>query len=351
MTPLDSTTRAEGGDYERLTKVQKLAALLVMLGPENAATVLKRFELPEVETITAEMAKMQLISQEIQQELLREFSEVAVQAGASLAGGVDAARATLEKTVGLFKATEIIGRVSPTRTPLVAMQEVAEMEPRQIFNLIREEQPQTVALVLSYVETEKAAECLTYFPPDARDRILERVATLGPTPIEVVETVVKVLVSKRGSQQVRALNQTGGVKTAADLLNAMDKNAGKSVLASIEERNAELGTAIRQKMFTFEDMVRLEPATLQRILREVDLRDLAIALKTASDNLKQALLGCISKRAAETVQEEISFMGPMKLRDIESSQMKIIEAVRKLEAEGDVDLAETTRKGARYAMA
>jgi flagellar motor switch protein FliG len=348
MTP-DTDNKSAASEYGRLTKFQKLAALLVMLGPDNASAVLKRFDLIEVEAISTEMAKMPMISQETQQELLREFSDVALQAGASLTAGLDVARNTLEKTVGLFKATEIMGRVSPARTPVAAMQEVVDMEARQIFNLIRGEQPQMVALVLSYVGTDKAAECLTYFHVDVRDRILERVATLAPTPIEVVETVVKVLVSKRGSNQTRALNQTGGVKTAADLLNAMDKNTGKSLLASIEERNAELGAAIRQKMFTFEDLVRLDTVALQRILREVDLRDLAIALKTASDTLRQALLGCISKRAAETVQEEIAFMGPIKLRDIEGAQMKIIESVRKLEAEGDVDLGEANSKGGRYA--
>jgi len=350
MTP-DTDTKSASGEYAKLTKFQKLAALLAMLGSDNAAAVLKRFEIQEVEAISTEMAKMPMISQETQQELLKEFSEVAVQAGASLAAGVDAARATLEKTVGVFKATEIIGRVSPARTPVAAMQEVVDMEPRQIFNLIREEQPQTVALVLSYVGTDKAAECLAYFHADVRDRILERVATLAPTPIEVVETVVKVLISKRGSNQTRALNQTGGIKTAADLLNAMDKAAGKSLLAAIEERNAELGMAIRQKMFTFEDLARLDTTALQRILREVDLRDLAISLKTASDGLRQALLGCISKRAAETVQEEIAFMGPIKLRDIEAAQLKIIESVRKLEAEGDVDLGEASRKGGRFETA
>ena len=350
MTPPDTDPKAATSEYSRLSKIQKLAILLVMLGPDNASTVLKRFDLQEVEAISTEMARMPMISEEVQHELLMEFSEVAVQAGASLTAGLDVARATLEKAVGLFKATEIIGRVSPTRTPVAAMQEVVDKEPRQIFNLIRDEQPQTVALVLSYVGTEKAAECLTYFHSDLRDRILERIASLAPTPIEVVETVVRVLVSKRGSNQTRALNQTGGVKTAADLLNAMDKNTGKSLLAAIEERNAELGMAIRQKMFTFEDLIRLDQVALQRILREVDLRDLAIALKTASETLKLSLLGCISKRAAETVQEEIAFMGPIKLRDIEGAQIKIIEAVRKLETDGEVDLGEVNRRGGRYAM-
>src|SRR5208337_3454835 len=140
------------------------------------------------------------------------------------------------------------------------------------------------------------------------------------------------LVAKRGVSRTRALSQTGGVKTAADLLNSMDKTQGKSLLGSIEERNPELGQAIRQKMFTFEDLAGLDTVMLQRILREVDLRELALALKSASEKLKSTLLGCITKRAAEAVQEEMSFMGPVRLRDIESAQMRVIDAVRRLEA-------------------
>lgn len=346
MSAVDTHTPApKPSAAAKLTKIQKLANLLIMLGPEGASRILKNLEPAEVEAISAEMTNITLLDQDLQRELLDEFSDLAVQAGTSITGGLDFTRVALEKAVGLFKASEIIGRVAPTRTPVVAMQSVADMESRQIFNLIRHEQPQTIALVLSYLTPEKAAETMTFFHVETRDRIIERIATLAPTPIEVVEKVVEVLVSKRGVSQTRALNQTGGLKTAADLLNSMDKNIGKSLLTAIEERNAELGLAIRQKMFTFEDLGRLEVNLLQRILREVDLRDLSIALKTASDKLKTALLGCISKRAAETVNEEISFMGPVKLRDVESAQLRIIEIVRKLESEGEIDLGDARKGG------
>jgi flagellar motor switch protein FliG len=215
------------------------------------------------------------------------------------------------------------------------------MEPRQLYNLIRHEQPQTIALVISYVAPEKAAQSLEFFAAEQRDKILERVATLAPIPVEVVEKVVELLLARRGVSQTRALNQTGGIKSAADVLNSMDKAHGKTLLSTLEERNPELGEAIRQKMFTFEDLVNLDAPILQRILREVDVRELALALKrNASDKLKAKLLGSISKRAAETVQEEMNFMGAVRLRDIESAQLRIIEAVRRLEAEGAVDLSE-----------
>lgn len=327
----------------KLTRIQKLASVLVMLGPDGAGRILKNLDPTEVEALCTEMTNIPMVDQDLQTELLEEFAEIAVQASSSISGGLDFTRSALEKAVGLFKASEIIGKVAPMRTPVVAMQSVSDMESRQIFNLIRHEQPQTIALVLSYLTPVKAAETMAYFHVEMRDKIVERIATLAPTPIEVVEKVVEVLVSKRGVSQTRALNQTGGLKSAADLLNSMDKALGKSLLTAIEERNAELGLAIRQKMFTFEDLSRLDAPVLQRILREVDLRDLAIALKTSSDKLKNALLGCISKRAAETVSEEIAFMGPIKLRDVEGAQMRIIEIVRKLETEGEVDLGDAAK--------
>ena len=342
MPPPSPNAEMKSGEAAKeiagLTKVQKLAALLVMLGTDSAAQVLKSFEPEEVELITSEMAKITLIGQELQRDLLIEFSDVALQAGTSIHGGLDFARLSLEKALGVFRATDIINRVAPSRGSLAAMQGISDMEPRQIYNLLRHEQPQTVALVLSFIPPDKAAAVFALISPDQRERVLERLATLSPTPIEVVEKVVGILNTKLGVRQTRALNQTGGVKTAADILNSMEKSSGKSLLLSIEEHNPDLCQAIRQKMFTFEDLAALEPQALQRILREVDMRDLAMALKTASDKLKTTLLGCISKRAAETVQEEITYMGPVRLRDIESAQIRVIDAVRKLESEGDIEL-------------
>lgn len=340
---------AQRSETKSLSRQQKLADLLVILGTDSAAQLLRGFEPLEVETICSEMAKFTMIGQELQTEILREFSEVAVEAGTAVRGGVDVTRTTLEKAIGVFKATEILSRVAPTRSSVAAIQEIVDMEPRQVYNLIRHEQPQTVALILSYIGADKAAEALSFFQPDHRDKILERVATLAPTPIEVVEKVVAVLVAKRGVNQTRALSQTGGVKTAADLLNAMDKNQGKTLLGVLEERNPELSQAIRQKMFTFEDLANLDTTVLQRILRDVDLRELALALKSASEQLKTKLLACITKRAAETVQEEMTFMGPVRLRDIETAHLHVIDAVRRLETEGAIDLGEARKEG-QYEM-
>jgi flagellar motor switch protein FliG len=172
---------------------------------------------------------------------------------------------------------------------------------------------------------------------ELRQDVIERLATLAPTPVEVVEKVIEVLNKKMGGRGTRALNQTGGLKSAASLLNALDKNLAKSLILSIEEHNHDLGQSIRQKMFTFEDIVTLDTQSIQKILREVDMRDLAISLKTASEQLRTTLLTAISKRAAESVKDEMSYMGPLKMREIEQAQMRIIEVMRRLEAEGEIE--------------
>ncbi len=321
-----------------MTKVQKLATLLIILGPEPAATFLKQLDEPELEAVTTEMAKIPYVTQDLRREVLAEFTEVAVEAGSCVLGGLDYTKNTLEKSFGQFRASNIISRVAPARTTPGAMQQIMEMDARQIFNLIKLEQPQTIALLASYLAPEKGSALLMLLPSEVRDQVVERIATMAPTPIEVVERVVELLNQKLSGRQPRALNQTGGVKNAAELLNSVEKEVSKALLVTIEERNPELGAAIRHKMFTFEDLVQLDPASIQKVLREVEMRDLAMALKTASDRVKTLLLSCVSKRAAETVNEEIGFMGPLRLRDIEAAQGRIIEAVRRLEAEGEVDL-------------
>lgn len=334
----DAATSTPSTDISKLTKVQKLAVFLIVLGAESAAQIMKHLDEHELEAVSAEMSRQSLISQQLQAEILKEFSEVAVQASTSVRGGLDYAQATLEKAVGTFKASTVISRLSPMRAPVGAMQKLMDLETRQIFNLIKQEQAQTIALITSYLPSEKASQLLAMMRTEQRDQVVERLATLSPTPIEVVERVIEVLVSKLSAKPTRALNQTGGVKSAAEVLNALDKNTSKTILSAIEERNPDLGASIRKKMFTFEDLGQIDVSGLQKIMREVDIRDLAVALKTASEQLKKNLLGAISKRAAETVVEEMGFLGTIKLKEIEAAQMRIIDVVRRLETEGELEI-------------
>jgi flagellar motor switch protein FliG len=338
---------AAAAEVAKMTKVQRLAALLIVLGPESASLLLRQLDEHELEAVCTETTKLTMLSQEVQAEVLKEFSAIAVHASTALRGGIDFTQGTLERAVGLFKASNIISRVAPQRAPVAAIQQIVDLEARQLFNLVKTEQPQTIALIASYLTPEKASELIMLLRQELREDVVERLATLSPTPIEVVEKIVEVITQRLGGKHTRALNQTGGVRSAASILNALDKNISKSLLMILEERNPELGLSIRQKMFTFEDLRNLEVMALQRILREVDMRDLTVALKTCSEDLKNKLLSCISKRAAETVAEEISLMGPLKLRDIEAAQLRIIETVRRLESEGEIELGDSAKEGSK----
>ena len=333
---------AENGE---LNKTHQLAALLVMLGTDSASAILKQFQPREVEAISREMIRFNLISRETQASDLEEFSDVAISASTCVTAGVDYTRNTLEKAMGTFKAGDMMGRLQPNRAPGGAMQSISEMDPRHLFNLVRDEQMQTIAFVISYLAPDKASVLLSLLREDQRDQVIERLASLAPSPIEDAEKVVEVFNAKLGVKQTRALTQSGGITPAADILNAMDKTVSRSLLELIEGRNAELCQAIRKKMFTFEDLIRLQPAHIQRILRETDMKDLTYALKKTSEPLKKLMLGNISRRAAETVNEEMANLGTVKLKEVEAAQFRIIDAVRKLEAEGEIELGDGGAEG------
>jgi flagellar motor switch protein FliG len=339
--PVAEATPEAAAETSGLNKVQMLAALLVMLGTDSAAVILRQFQPREIEAISREMARFTLITREQQQQILEEFSSVALAASTSISAGADLTRHTLEKALGSFKASDVMGRVTTTRAPLGSMQVIAEMDPRQIFNLVRDEQVQAVTFVVSHLSPEKAAQVLNLLTPEKRELAIERLASLAATPVEVMEKVMEVLNTKLGAKQTRAMTQTGGVTTVADVLNAMDKTVSRDLLTNLENRNPELTNSIRKKMFTFEDLLLLGGGSIQRIMREIDMRDLTVALKKASTPLKNLLLSNISRRAAESVQEEIAFLGAVKARDVEAAQFRIIDAVRKLEAEGEIELEDS----------
>jgi flagellar motor switch protein FliG len=337
----NSNVAGAGPENASLNKTQQLAALMVMLGTESASVVMRQFPPREIEAISREMSRFNLISREQQNDILREFSNVAVTASTSICAGVDVARSTLEKALGTFKASDVLGRVSNSRPAIGGMHVIADMDPRHIFNLVRDEQVQTITFVASHLSPEKAAAVLNLLTPEKRELAIERLAALAPTPVEVAEKVAEVLTTKLGVKQTRAMTQTGGVTTVADVLNAMDKTVSRELLTSLESKNPDLTTSIRKKMFTFEDLLILGGPAIQRILREIDMRDLTVSLKKASEPLKKLILSNMSKRAAEGLQEELAFLAGVKNKDIEAAQFRIIEAVRKLEADGEIELDES----------
>jgi flagellar motor switch protein FliG len=339
MTP---TTRTHGQsaelDVKQLSRAQKLAALLIILGPDSAAEVLRGLDERDMATVTAAMTEMPVIDQRLQREVLREFSEVAVAASVGVTGGAEFARAAIEKALGQAGMRQFMGRFAVGGATASPIYMLAEKETRQLYNALKSEQPQTVALVISFLDRKKASELIGMFAEETRTQIVERLATLVPTPISVVETLGQRLLDRVGSHTALPFNQTGGVQPTATVLKAMDRAASKTLIEAVEKTNPELAKSIRNQMFTFADVAKLDVASLQKVLREIDSRALATALMTASDALKTKILSGLSKRAGEAIQEEMSFIGKVKPKEVESAQQSVIDVVRRLESEGQIEI-------------
>jgi flagellar motor switch protein FliG len=325
-------------DYTKLSRQQKLAILLITIGPEAAAEILKQFDDTEVEMLCREMSTFSMVPLEIQRQAMDEFTSVIGTSLTSALGGLPYAQRTLGIAKGDFKASSIMGRVGPVGSSVDVIKDISEMEGRQIFNLVKNEQPQTISFVLSYLDPAKSSQIFTLLSPDMREEVIERLGTIESTSLELVGKIVRSL-GKHFDTKVRpTFHASGGVRAVADLLNNLDKEMSKGLLVRLEERNAGLGGLVRKKMFSFEDLNRLQPTDLQRVLREVDSNNLAVAMKSASEALREKIFASISKRAAESLRDEISMLGPVRLKDVETAQDAIIHIVHRLEEEGQISL-------------
>jgi flagellar motor switch protein FliG len=324
-------------NYNELTKLQKLAVFFIVIGPEMAADMLRQFEDAEIEAICKEMTNFQVIDENLQREAVRGFSSVISTGVGAVSGGAAYARRILELAKGDASAANILDRIAPGSHSADGLKEIEEMEPRQIYNLMKHEQPQTIAFIISYLEPARAAAIIGLFPAQSRDEILEKLSTLNSTSVELVNKVAKSLTQNVQKQKV-TMHASGGVRVAAEILNTLDRETGKQILGRLEQRDPELGAAIRKRMFGFADLVRLEQKDLQRIMREVDTNDLVLALKSATPLLRDAICGSLSKRAAETLKEELEMLGSVRLKDVEAAQDRIIQVVRRLEEQEEISL-------------
>ncbi|MBK1878429.1 flagellar motor switch protein FliG [Pelagicoccus mobilis] len=325
-------------EYKSLSRIQRLATFLVVIGPDAAAHILKEFDDEAIELICKEMTSISAIEEDLQKAAVEEFSSFILSSYGSLLGGPLYTRRALEIAKGDFKATSILERIAPTSNSAEVIKEIEQMEPRQIFNMIKTEQAQTIAFVLSYLERDKAGPILGMFNHEVREEVIERLGIMEPTSLELINKVANSLSKNLDTKQKTTLNKSGGIRMVADLLNTLEKEDSKSILTNIEERNAALGAEIRKKMFSFEDLARLELPDLQRIMREVDSGDLIIALKSATETLRDSVMEAVSKRAAETLKEELEMMGPVKLTEVEAAQERVIQVVRRLEEQEEISL-------------
>ena len=325
-------------EYAKLTKIQKTAAFLITIGLDAAAEVMKHIDNSQLELICREIANLQMIEPGVQKDIVKEFAGVISEGLGTALGGIGFAQAALDRAKGGFAASAILNRSSPGPRSGVG-EEIRQMEGRQLLNLVKAEQPQTVALIVSCMDVPKAAELLKMLAPEMREEVVERLGGMEATSPDSIQKVSKNLYQRfdrRAMQQ--GLHQSGGVASCAGILNAMDKESRKTLLTKIEERNATLGAAIRKIVFSFEDIVRLSQTDRQRVLREVDSADLVPALKSVKLAVSEAVLTCMSKRAAESLREEIDMLATPRAKDVEAAQDRIIAVIRRLEEAEEITL-------------
>ena len=301
-------------DYNALPKRKRLAMFLILIGPETASELIKDFDEMEVESISREMVAVELIDKETQKALMEEFASLLVAGVSSVRGGYHVALETLEAAKGPYAARNLVGKMEPTLDSSEVIAELSEMEARQIANLIAVEQPQTIAFLLGSVEVNKAAETLELLPQDTRSEVILRMSMLEPTPTTILNKVVKNLSKHLEGSTQQTMVHFGGVNRVATLLNKLDKSMSKTLLAGLEEANSSLGSQVRHKMFSFNDLGGVPLPAMQRILREVDSSTLLLAMRPAPPALREKIFKSLSKRAAESLNEELEMMGAVRLR-------------------------------------
>lgn len=319
----------------KLSGKKKAAILLLSLGPDLSSRILKQFTEQEIEAVTMEIANLSRVDQELRDEVLNEFMLIGQAQRFMLEGGVDYARELLEKTLGHHKAVEIIKRLKE-QVKVKPFTFIRHTDPKQLVNMISREHPQTIAMILSYLDSQQAAMVLSDLPGEMRADIARRVALMERTSPEILKEVEGVLRDKLSTVFQQDFTQAGGLGTVVDILNRVDRGTEKLILEELEKEDAELADEIRQRMFIFEDIITLDDASIQRVVREVESKDLARALKGASEEVKDRIFRNISKRAAEMLQEDLEFMGPVRLREVEEAQQRIVAIIRRLDESGEI---------------
>ncbi|HEY8462549.1 MAG TPA: flagellar motor switch protein FliG [Bacillota bacterium] len=321
-----------------LSGKQKAAILMVSLGTEASAKIMKCLREDEIEELTLEIANLKRIDTETKDLIIEEFLQICRAQEYIVSGGIEYAKEILEKAVGSQKAKEIIGKLTAT-LQIRPFDFARKTEPSQLLNFIQNEHPQTIALVLSYLRPEQAAVILSALPPPQQVEVARRVATMDRTSPEVLREVEQVLESKLSSFVMHDFTIAGGIQPIVDILNKVDRGTERTILESLAEDDPELADQIKSRMFVFEDIIGLDNRSVQRVLREVDMKDLGLALKTASEELKALILKNMSKRAGEMLLEDMQVMGPVRLRDVEEAQQKIVNIIRQLEDSGELVIA------------
>ncbi len=323
-------------DYSRdYTGKEKAAMLLIALGPELSSEVFKQLKDDEIEQLTLEIANIRSVTPQEKDKVMEEFYQMCLAQDYIAEGGIGYAKDILEKALGTEKTMEIINRLTVS-LQVRPFEFIRKTDASQVLNFIQNEHPQTIALILAYLKPSQAAEVLSSLPQEKQAVVAKRIAMMDRTSPEIIKEVERVLEKKLSSLVIEDYTATGGLESIVDILNSVDRGTEKYIMETLEIEDSELAEDIRKRMFVFEDILQLDNRSIQRFLREVDNSQLAIALKGATEEVQSAIYGNMSKRLSEMIKEDIEFMGPVRLKDVEEAQQKIINVIRKLEDAGEI---------------
>ncbi|CDB75713.1 flagellar motor switch protein FliG [Clostridium sp. CAG:265] len=316
---------------KQLTGIQKSALLFITLGPEASADILKRLPENEIQKITYEIANISTVTSEQRHSILQEFLEMNKAKDYLLEGGLDYAKELLSKALGPQRAGEILNKVAEASQLNRPFAIARKADAQQILNIINYEHPQTIALILCYLQVEKAAQIISELPEEIQSEVALRIATMNTTSPDVIREIEKVLDDKLSTIVKTETTVLGGIDTLVGILNQVDRTTEKNITESLQEQDYELAEKIKSCMFVFEDIITLDDVAIQRILRDVETKELALALKGASEEVANVIYKNQSKRAAASLKEDIEYLGPVRLTDVEKAQQQIVAVIRRLE--------------------
>jgi len=337
-TPAAAGSAKKNKANKELTGRQKAAIFLVTIGSEISAEIFKHLREDEIETLTFEIARLETIEPDQKDAILMEFQELMMASEFITTGGIDYARELLEKSLGSQKAIDIINRLTSS-LQVRPFDFIRRTDPAHLLNFIQQEHPQTIALILAYLEPNKASIILQSLPHEVQSDVARRIATMDRTSPEVLREVERVLEKKLSTLSSEDYTAAGGVESIVEILNLVDRSSEKQIIEALEDEDPELAEEIKKRMFVFEDIVMLDDRAIQKVLREVDSQELAKALKSVDTEVQDKIFRNMSKRAAGMLKEDMEYMGPIRLKDVEEAQQKIVSIIRHLEDTGEIVVA------------
>lgn len=314
---------------------EKAAMLLISIGPEKSAEIFKHLKEEEIEQLTLEIANIRTVSPEEKERVMEEFYQICLAQEYIAEGGIGYAKEILEKALGTQKALDVINKLTVS-LQVRPFEFVRKADPAQLLNFIQKEHPQTIALILAYLKPQQASIVLAALPQDKQADVARRIATMDRTSPEVIKEVERILEKNLSSLVTEDFTAAGGVQAIVNILNTVDRGTEKYIMETLEIEDTDLAEEIRKRMFVFEDILTLDNRSIQRFLRDVENNQLAIALKGATEEVQKIIYSNMSKRLAEMIREDIEFMGPVRLKDVEEAQQKIVNIIRKLEDAGEI---------------